>query len=416
MTYAEVIDYLFHQFPQYQRIGASAYKPGLHQISQLCDIIGNPQKELTFIHVAGTNGKGSTCNMLASILAESGYKVGLFTSPHLIDFRERIRVNGEMITEQQVVDFVIQYKNSFEKVQASFFEWSTALAFHHFLQSAVDIVVLETGMGGRLDSTNIVTPVISAITPIGMDHVQFLGDTIEEIAGEKAGIIKTNVPCVVASGNEEIKHVFEKKAEIMSAPLYVVKNPVDENISSMLGDYQRINIATVEKIIELLNCTVNYKISQESFIKGLQNVQKNTGFRGRWELLQKQPDCIADIAHNVEGVKQMMIQLSLVRKNYKKVHIVWGMVSDKDIIKVVQLLPEDAQYYLSAPKIARAYPVDELKVFFQSSFDCTAYSSCCQAFEEAKKRADEEDLVLIGGSNFVVAEIIEKFFNNNLQA
>jgi dihydrofolate synthase / folylpolyglutamate synthase len=415
MTYSEVIDYLFHQYPQYQKIGASAYKPGLNQISRLCEKIGNPQNSLKFIHVAGTNGKGSTCNMLASILSEGGYKTGLFTSPHLIDFRERIRIDGQVITEKEVIEFVEKFKDEFESVQASFFEWSTALAFYYFHQSNVDVVVLETGLGGRLDSTNIVMPIISVITPIGMDHMQFLGNTLEDIAKEKAGIIKFEVPCVVAFGNKDVEKVFVELAHINNAPLFIVDEIPEENRSSLKGDYQRINIATVYKVVEILN-SFGWKLGEQTVKNGLLNVKGNTGFRGRWELLRTLPDCIADIGHNFEGVSQIVHQIKLIRHNYDKIHIVWGMVQDKEIARIVQILPVDVDYYLSSPKIQRALLVKQLAGFFKKTHRFTMHFSCSEAFENALNKSGKNDLVLIGGSNFVVAEIIENFFNNNLQA
>jgi dihydrofolate synthase/folylpolyglutamate synthase len=415
MTYSAVIDYLFQQYPQYQKIGASAYKPGLQQITRLCEIMGNPQDELRYIHVAGTNGKGSTCNMLSSVLTEAGFQVGLFTSPHLIDFRERIRINGRMISEEQVIEFVVKYKASFEAVNASFFEWSTALAFYHFHQAKVDWVVLETGLGGRLDSTNIITPVVSVITPIGRDHMQFLGDTIEEIAKEKAGIIKSKVPCVVAFGNEKIKEVFIQTANENKAQLFIVDQLPEINCSSLAGDFQRINIATVYTVLDVLK-KQGVHIHDTAVTSGLKNIQKNTGFRGRWELLRTEPDCIADIGHNYEGVCQIVHQLQMIRTKYENIHIVWGMVRDKEVERIVQILPYEAHYYLSSPKIKRALSSQELSVFFEKSHTYTLHSSCSEAFMQALENAGRNDLVLIGGSNFVVAEIIENFFYNNLQA
>jgi dihydrofolate synthase/folylpolyglutamate synthase len=414
MTYSQVIEYLFSQYPQFQKIGALAYKPGLGNIESLCSILNNPQDKLKIIHIAGTNGKGSTCNLLASVLQESGYKVGLFTSPHLVDFRERIRINEVVIPENEVVSFVMANKKAFEAINASFFEWSTALAFYYFEAQKVDVVVLETGLGGRLDSTNIVKPILTVITQIGIDHTQFLGDTLEKIATEKAGIIKRSIPCVVAFGNEEISNVFKDKAKEMSIDLKIVKEIPNENNTGLLGDYQRYNAATVLESCNVL-LAQGFLISNETIESGLKNVLKNTGFRGRWEKLQNNPTVIADIGHNLNGISQLVKQLSAERKKYNELHIVFGMVADKDLSAIVEILPKDVNYYLCSPKIQRALPVEDLVNYFDNFSSVNTYRSCVEAFTNAKNAAQSKDLIFVGGSNFVVAEIIENFFNKSLE-
>jgi dihydrofolate synthase/folylpolyglutamate synthase len=414
MTYSQVIEYLFNQYPQFQKIGGQAYKPGLDNIVALCKIIGNPHEQLKFVHVAGTNGKGSTCNLLASVLQESGYKVGLFTSPHLVDFRERIRINGIMIPKEEVIAFVVNNKKAFEAIKASFFEWSTALAFHYFASKKVDIVVLETGLGGRLDSTNIVNPLVTVITQIGIDHTQFLGDTLEQIASEKAGIIKENRPCVLSFGNEEVENVFIEKAKKQNSQLTLVKEIPAVNYSNLLGDYQRMNIATVEATCKILSNS-GFIISIDNISLGLKNVIQNTGFRGRWEVLQYNPTVIADIGHNLNGLTQIVKQLEQEKSTYKQIHIVFGMVADKDLNSIVAILPKEATFYLCSPKIQRALSVEDLAVNFQGFPFFKTYLSCAEAFKEALSTATLNDLIFVGGSNFVVAEIIDIFFNKSLE-
>lgn len=414
MTYSQVIEYLFNQYPQFQKIGGQAYKPGLDNIIALCEIISNPHEQLQFVHVAGTNGKGSTCNLLASVLQESGYQVGLFTSPHLVDFRERIRINGKVIPEDEVVSFVMQHKVAFEAINASFFEWSTALAFYYFEKEKVDIVVLETGLGGRLDSTNIVNPLVSVITQIGIDHTQFLGDTLEQIASEKAGIIKENKPSILAFGNQDVENVFIEKAKKQNSQLTLVKEIPAVNYSNLMGDYQRMNIATVEATCRVLS-KMGFIIPQEKMNSGLKNVLQNTGFRGRWEVLQNNPTVIADIGHNLNGLSLIVKQLEREKLKYEEIHIVFGMVADKDLKSIVSILPKDSKYYLCSPKIQRALPIEDLAANFYDFSFIKTYLSCAEAFKEALDNASPNDLIFVGGSNFVVAEIIDIFFNKSLE-
>lgn len=407
MTYQETLDYLFNQFPQYQKIGGKAFKPGLDNVRTLCDYLGNPESQLKFIHVAGTNGKGSTCSMVASILTEAGYKVGLFTSPHLVDFSERIRINGESISKDGVVEFVVKHKSHFDQSGASFFEWSLALALDYFKEQKVDVVVLETGLGGRLDATNIVTPILSVITSIGIDHTQYLGTTIHEIAKEKAGIIKSGVPVITTISNPvDALEVVNERADEMDSPIYLA--PADDHyVSDLLGAYQRVNKGMVLKCIEVLG-EEGFEISAENVQNGMLSVKKNAGLRGRWEVLQHSPQVIADIGHNYDGVKELMQQLE--KEQFNQLHIVWGMVADKEIERIVELLPKGARYYLSSPQIERALKEADLVTCFENKFNFCYYPSIKTAYEEALKASGSEDLIFVGGSTFVVAEIISDFF------
>lgn len=405
MTYQEVLDYLFQQFPQYQKIGGKAFKPGLDNIRKLCDYLGNPEKDLKFIHVAGTNGKGSTCSMLASILKEAGYQVGLFTSPHLADFSERVRINGTEISREDIVSFVEEHKTFFDTCGASFFEWSLALALDYFRRKEVDMVILETGLGGRLDATNVVMPVLSVITSIGIDHTQYLGNTIHEIAKEKAGIIKSGTPVVTTISNPiEALEVINEKADEMDAPIYLA--PTDDRYESDLkGGYQQINKGIVLKCLEILE---KFEVSENAILKGMLSVRKNAGLRGRWEELQNNPKVIADIGHNYDGVYEVVQQLAL--EAFKRLHIIWGMVEDKEVSKVVNILPKQAKYYLSAPNIRRALDKEKLAEYFVEDFDFQVFSSISEAYQMALKCSDSDDLIFVGGSTFVVSEIISDFF------
>lgn len=402
-SYQETLDFLYTQLPQYQNVGGRAYKPSLSNIIQLCKRIENPQNRFKAVHIAGTNGKGSTGSLLASILTESGYKVGLFTSPHLIDFRERIAINGNAIPEDYIINFVEEYRDAVKNIRPSFFEWTTALAFHYFANQEVDIAIIETGLGGRLDSSNIIQPLVSVITTIAIDHTQYLGTTLQSIAFEKGGIIKENTPCVIGysikeKAFDELQRIaIEKKAKlIVSEPLKVFYD------CGLLGDVQQYNIATVLAVVKLLK--INFKsITSKTIAAGLENVTINTLLRGRWEILSSNPKIVADIAHNVQAVTILAQQLK--KEKYKHLHIVWGMVKDKDIEKVVSLLPDDATYYLCSPSISRAMDLDELATFFENK-NAVLCSNCEQAVKQAQKSLQAEDLLLISGSNFVVSEVI----------
>jgi dihydrofolate synthase/folylpolyglutamate synthase len=408
MTYKEVTEFLFNQFPQFQKVGADAYKPGLERITSICNGIANPQDKLEIIHIAGTNGKGSVCHMLGSILQESGFRVGIFSSPHLVDFRERFRINGEMISEEEVISFVQSSFDEFSKLNASFFEWSTALAFHYFAKEEVDFAIIETGLGGRLDSTNIVKPILTAITHIGIDHTAYLGNTIELIAKEKAGIIKKGIPNVLGINILEVNAIINKTCLEQGSICIEAKLYLDEPFRTDLkGDYQKENIATVLAIVDQLR-GMGHVISPGRISAGLLNVKTNTNFRGRWELLQNSPRVIADIGHNTSGIKFIAEQLA--NDPAENLHIVFGMVSDKDIATIVEMLPKKAKYYLCSPNIQRAFTVEKLAEFFKDFKEVTTYNSCNQAYTNALSAAGRADLIFVGGSNFVVAEIISDFF------
>jgi dihydrofolate synthase / folylpolyglutamate synthase len=407
MTYKGTVDFLFEQLPQFQNIGSKAYNGKLDKIIDICELLDNPQNKFKTIHVAGTNGKGSVCNMLASILTESGYNVGLFTSPHLLDFRERIRINGDVIPENYVIDFVQNNNAVFNNIKPSFFEWSTALAFDYFKFNKVDIAIIETGLGGRLDSTNIITPLVSVITSIGIDHTQYLGNTLEAIAREKGGIIKPNIPVVL--GEEiEMLSVFKKIASKNNSTIHIATQNNNQPISSLKGDFQKNNVATALTVIDLIQETFP-TITSECISKGLLSIQINTGLRGRWETLQNSPKIIADIGHNVHAIKQTVKELEL--ETYNNLHIIWGMVAEKEVDKVINLLPKNATYYLCPPNIPRALSTKELEKFFTEKQTKISFSSCSEAFSSAIKSANSNDLILVGGSTFVVSEILHDFFS-----
>ncbi|MHA3787391.1 bifunctional folylpolyglutamate synthase/dihydrofolate synthase [Flavobacterium hauense] len=404
MTYKETTEWMFAQLPMYQLQGASAYKIDLTNTLLLADHLGNPEREVKTIHIAGTNGKGSVSNMLASILQEAGYKTGLYTSPHLKDFRERIKINGEDISEEFVVGFIDDNKSFFETNHLSFFEMTVGLAFDYFRQEKVDIAIIETGLGGRLDSTNIITPLVSVITNIGMDHMQFLGNTLTAIAGEKAGIIKPGIPAVVGEYNNETKPVFIAKAKEGSSPLYFASDEVTKDYASDLtGDYQKANRKTVVKTIALL--TDKFSISDEHIKEGLLHVAKNTGFMGRWQQLHSNPTVIADTAHNSHGLKIVMHQLQ--KQKYDTLRIVLGVVNDKDLTDILPLMPHDAVYYFCKPDIPRGLDAAAL----QQSADGYGlkgeiYESVQSAYNKALREAAVSDFIYVGGSTFVVAEVL----------
>ncbi len=404
MDYQQTLEYLFGQLPMYQRQGKAAYKADLSSTLAFDKIQGHPHQAFKSIHIAGTNGKGSCSHMLASILQESGYKVGLYTSPHLIDFRERIRVNGEMIEKEYVIDFVQRYKVPTEQIQPSFFEWSVALAFEYFKDVGIDIAVIETGMGGRLDSTNIISPELCIITNIGMDHQQFLGDSIEKIAGEKAGIIKKETPVIIGSFQKACANVFKSKAEAVQAPLYFIDEEDELFKTDLKGIYQKANQRSVLKACKLLN-DLGYKMDPEFIENGLKKVVKNTGLRGRWEEIAKDPICIADVGHNIDGIRYNMLQLSTAA--YESLHIVWGMVDDKDLKEVMSLLPGNASYYFCKAEIPRSCEAEKLlEIAEQLGLEGTVYDTVPQAYLAAREKANSADLIYIGGSTFVVADLL----------
>jgi len=405
MNYQETTNWMFNQLPMYQLQGASAYKEDLTNIKLLAAHLGNPEKELKCIHVAGTNGKGSTSHMLSSVLQEAGYKVGLYTSPHLKDFRERIKINGKEISEEFVIEFVAKHKDFFEANDMSFFEMSVGLAFDYFASEKVDIAIIEVGLGGRLDATNIITPLVSVITNIGLDHTQFLGNTLEAIAGEKAGIIKPNVPVVIGEYNDETKPVFLAKAEANNAPIYFASDLIDQiYLSDLIGDYQFHNKKTVQQTISILNNETDFNVSIEQLKEGLLHVVKNTGLQGRWQQLGENPKIICDTAHNKHGLSVVMNQLK--NEKFENLHIVLGVVNDKDLDSILPLFPNEAKYYFCSPNSSRGLPAETLKNA-AANFDLKGekYDSVEIAFAVAKKNASENDFIYVGGSTFVVAEL-----------
>jgi|TARA_R110000782_G_scaffold231061_1_gene317333 dihydrofolate synthase/folylpolyglutamate synthase len=405
MNYPETLDYLFGQLPMYQRIGNAAYKANLDNTYRLSEILNHPEKQFKSVHIAGTNGKGSTSHMLASVLQEAGYKVGLYTSPHLKDFRERIKINGAMISENEVIDFVKEYKNEFEKIQLSFFEWTVGLAFHYFANQKVDIAIVETGLGGRLDSTNIVIPEVAVITNISMDHTQFLGNTLAKIAAEKAGIIKPTIPVIIGETQSEIKHVFIEKAKQLNAPIqFADEYPTQEYESDLKGAYQQKNKKTVVATIQTLQ-QLGWDITENHIIKGLQNVVNNTGLMGRWQVLNKQPLTVCDTGHNEAGIKLILAQLA--EQDYEKLHFVLGVVNDKDITNILQLLPKHAIYYFCQANIPRALEVYILAEKATAvGLSGTTFPTVEAAYQAAQKNATAQDMIFIGGSTFVVAEVV----------
>ena len=389
----------------YQRQGASAFKKDLKNTLALASHLDNPHLKFKSVHVAGTNGKGSTSHMMASVLQEAGYKVGLYTSPHLKDFRERIRVNGKEVSESFVTDFVLENKNFLEKQGLSFFEMTVGMAFYYFAQQKVDIAIVEVGLGGRLDSTNIITPLLSIITNISKDHTQMLGQTLPEIATEKAGVIKPNVPVVIGEMQEAVISVFKDKADITKSKLFIASELKHKKYTSDLkGLYQQKNTKTVLSSLNVLQ-GIGYKISEKHIEKGLQNVLKNTGFKGRWQVLGFSPKIIADTAHNEAGLKEVMAQLKT--ETFDNLHIVLGVVNDKDLKRTLLLFPKKAIYYFCKPNIPRGLDEDILKQSAQEfHLQGEAYKSVKEACNEAKINASTHDLIYIGGSNFVVAEVL----------
>ena len=408
MTYKETIEYLFNSTPVFEHVGASAYKPGLQTTEILDAHYGHPHKNFKTIHIAGTNGKGSVSHSLASILQEAGYKVGLYTSPHLIDFRERIRVNGIPVSEEYVIRFVEDFKHLNSKrihpLSPSFFELTTALAFKYFAEEKIDIAVIEVGLGGRLDCTNIITPILSVITNISFDHTQFLGNTLAQIASEKAGIIKHQVPVVIGETTKETRPVFENKAKEMDAPIFfaeeIDRSECDQYEFELKGTYQKKNLRTILCAMKRLPF-----IHPEHIQKGLTNVCKNTGLMGRWQTLSTNPLIICDTGHNVGGWKYLAPQISSVPCD--RLHIVFGMVDDKDIRNVLSMLPKNAVYYFTQANNHRAIPAQQVgELAKEYGLSGNIYPTVAQAYEEAKSSASENDFIFIGGSSYIVADLL----------
>eukprot|EP01133_Synstelium_polycarpum_P013913 gene13913-16414_t len=428
MTYSETLDYLYSKLPMFTRIGAVAFKKDLHNTVAMCQALGNPQQKFKTIHVGGTNGKGSTSHMLAAILQKAGYKTGLYTSPHLKDFRERIRVNGKMVSKSFVTHFVSEQRALIESLEPSFFEVTVAMAFSYFEQQKVDVAIIEVGLGGRLDSTNIIHPDLSVITNISLDHTNMLGHTLKEIAFEKAGIIKKDTPAVIGERHPETDPVFFTKATETNSPLFfaqdqwhaahigqkgnylslsIYKNKelfFEKLKLDLTGSYQLKNVLTVAAAIEQLK-KLNYLISDEAVYHALKNVKKITGLQGRWQILQKAPLIICDTGHNLAGIAEVLKNIQ--NTPHKQLHMVIGMVKDKDISGVLALLPKDARYYFSQPALERAMPAAELAAQAKLlGLNGKVFDQVKEALNAAKAAAVTEDLIFIGGSTFVVAEVI----------
>ncbi len=428
MTYKQTLEYLYAKLPMFTRVGASAFKNDLHNIVAMCDRLNNPQNKFKTIHIGGTNGKGSTSHMLASVLQKAGYKTGLYTSPHLKDFRERIRINGKMIPKQFVTDFVQQQKPLIEELSPSFFEVTVAMAFSYFALEKVAIAIVEVGLGGRLDSTNIITPELSVITNISLDHTNILGDTLAAIAAEKAGIIKLNIPIIIGEKDPETQEVFIEKARETNSELIFAdqqlhitrferKNkyltvsianhdqPVFKDLQlDLTGSYQLKNIkTTVCSLLKLIE--LGYKISEEVIYSALRNVKSLTGLQGRWQTLHINPLIICDTGHNIAGIAEVMQNIK--DTPYKDLHIVIGMVKDKDISGVLKLLPADAKYYFCQPNLERALPVEELaRQAGEHGLKGAVFPTVQLACNAAKNAANNDDMIFIGGSTFVVAEVL----------
>jgi dihydrofolate synthase/folylpolyglutamate synthase len=431
MNYTETLDYLFSSMPSFQQVGGDAYKPGLERIAEFCRAIGNPQRNYFVIHIAGTNGKGSVSNMLAAVLQQAGYQTGLFTSPHLTDFRERIRVNGEMISKQKVVNFVDRYKSEMERLQLSFFEMTTAMAFDYFAQSDVEVAVIETGLGGRLDATNIVQPILSIITNIGLEHTEYLGDSLPKIAREKGGIIKKCTPVVVGEKNPNYHLVLDEIASDMRSEITYAneaftlgecgfegsKQVITLNRTrdgypyqlrlDLLGEYQRQNLTTVATALDILHESTPLSISRRAFVEGVRDVTQLTSFRGRWQVLSQKPLVMCDTAHNEHGITEVAKQLQK-RTNSGKLICVLGFCEDKDFSKMLSLLPKDAHYIFTQASIRRAATTEAIaKAALSLNLDYEVTPTVAEAISTAQQQLSEDDMLFIGGSTFVVAEFLE---------
>ena len=432
MNYTETLDYLFSSMPSFQNVGGDAYKPGLERIAEFCRTIGNPQRNYFVIHIAGTNGKGSVSNMLSAVLQQAGYQVGLFTSPHLTDFRERIRVNGEMIPKQKVVNFVDRHKAEMERLQLSFFEMTTAMAFDYFAQSDVEVAVIETGLGGRLDATNIVQPLVSVITNIGLEHTEYLGDSLPKIAREKGGIIKKCTPVVVGEKNPNYNLVLEEIASDLSSELVYANEAFElgecgfegnKQVITMtrlrdgypyqlrldlLGEYQRQNLATVATVLDKLHSSTPLSISRRAFVEGVRDVTALTSFRGRWQILSERPLVVCDTAHNEHGITEVAKQLE-ERTNEGELFCIMGFCGDKEFDKMLTLMPPYAHYIFTQASIRRAAPLEKIAEVAEAlDRDYEVAPTVAEALAKAKELLTEDDMLFIGGSTFVVAEALER--------
>ncbi len=403
MSYEDTLAYLYASTPAFHQVGAGAYKPGLGNTLRLMEHLGHPERQFKSVHVAGTNGKGSTSHMLAAVLQCAGYKAGLYTSPHLVDYRERIRINGQMIEKSEVVHFVDENRSLLEDVRPSFFETTMALAFRYFAAQKVDIAVVEVGLGGRLDSTNIIVPEVSVITNIGLDHTEFLGNTLQEIAAEKAGIIKTGVPVVIGERDADTAPVFIAASETCNAPIVFASDNISPIPACQLkGAYQTANIRTVLAAVEQLR-KKGWMISEEAVRTGLAQVCSLTGLRGRWETLQQNPLVICDTGHNSHGVRSYIEDL----QRLQGLHIVFGMVADKDVEVVLGMLPKEAKYYWTQAQTKRAIPAEEMLCLGEKyNLHGRAFQTVQDAFDAAIKNSVAADTIFIGGSNYVAGEVL----------
>ena len=427
MTYEQTLQYLITKLPLFSRTGAAAYKKDITNTVALCSFSGDPQNKIKTIHVAGTNGKGSVSHMLAAVFQQCGYKTGLYTSPHLKDFRERIKINGEMISKDFIVSFVEKMKNVTEEIKPSFFELTVVMALLYFAEQKVDIAIIETGLGGRLDSTNVITPELSIITNIGYDHMNILGDTLEKIAFEKAGIIKQNVPVVIGETQNEIKNIFVEKAKQCNATIvfadakYAVNNYIlktnelqvavaeinndkkEKYILDLNGVYQQKNLITVLAVVDELR-SQGFNLEKGNIKKAVSSVKKITGLHGRWDVIHEHPMIVLDVAHNEDGIKQLLQQILLC--SYKKLHIIFGMVKDKDADKILSLLPKNATYYFTKAQIPRALPEGELyEKAITYKLESDQYTEVNEALRCAIGKASKEDMIIVCGSVFVVGEV-----------
>ena len=428
--YKALLDKIFQAYPMYHKIGSAAYKEGLENIEALMDILDHPERKFKAVHIAGTNGKGSVAHLLASYFQERGCKTGLFTSPHLVDFRERVRLNGQMISEEAVLAFFDKFKTQFDQLEPSFFEMTTALAFYYFAEQKVDVAVIEVGLGGRLDATNVLSPLLSVITNISLEHTQMLGDSIAKIAAEKAGIIKYKTPVVIGEFNPESFPVFEDLANQKDAPLFLAEDNYsfsgtfdDLNVTDVLGntlyehlqmplqgEYQLKNLKTFLQAVEVIEEL--WPAEKDIVPQAIQNMVSNTGFRGRWQILRREPLTICDVGHNTGGLALTMKQLSQYPR--RQLRMVFGMVKDKDIDHAVSLLPKDALYYVCQAQIERALPAETLaERMQQQGLECRVCGTVTNAFKQANADAAPDDLVFVGGSCFVVGELLSQLTVNN---
>jgi len=431
MNYTQTIDYLFNSLPSFQQVGAAAYKPGLERVTEFCRKLGNPQRSYFVIHIAGTNGKGSVSNMLASVLQQAGYQVGLYTSPHLTDFRERIRVNGEMISKQKVVNFVSKYRKDMEECDLSFFEMTTVLAFDYFAQSDVEVAVIETGLGGRLDATNIVIPAVSVITNVGLEHTSLLGDSLPKIAREKGGIIKKSIPVIVGEKSPAYNLVIEDiAADLRSTVIYAEqafecrRQQSEQGVQifdmirtrdtqqytlriPLLGEYQRQNVATVCAVADYLHENTPLSISRRAFVEGLRDCVATTGLRGRWEVLSTTPNIICDTAHNAHGMKYVAAQIAKYADT-GRLYCVMGFCEDKNIEQMLSLMPKNAHYIFTRAQSRRAASLESVAHLAEQlglQFECM--DGVAQSVEYATSLLNDTDTLFIGGSTFIVAEALE---------